>query len=748
MSGNRRSAISALSAFLLIIATVFVAGSADAQVSQRLTVDATVDTVDASPGDGTCADATGQCSLRAAIQEAGAGNETTQITLPAGTYKFTLENADGDEDNSATGDLDISTDVRISGFGATIDADWLDRAFEVTESGSFTASGIAIINGYARGGEDPVVGSGGAIANAGSTMLQLVTFTGNRAEGPAASGGAILNTGTMTIRFSTFEANRATRAGGAIEANAGSTTIIRSTFNANTTGSEPGNGGALHLSGAGDVIVDDSIFNANTATAEGGALWNSGGGTMTISNSTFTANVASGAEADQGGGALFNDGGVMTVETSTLSGNRANGAAGSGGGILNNAGTLSVTDTDIVANTANRAGGGIEANVGTTTLAGVVLQDNNTGSAPGNGGGLHITGAGDATIDDSDVRDNAAAAEGGGLWNGAGTMTVTDTRISNNSASGAEADQGGGGLFNAGGTLIVSGGSVDDNTADGAAGSGGGILNDQGTLSVDGTSISRNISNRAGGGIEANVGSTDLTNVQLLQNWTLTAPGNGGGLHITGAGNASVDASSVLFNTAGAEGGGLWNGGGTMTVTDTYVSHNVARGAAADQGGGGLFNAGGTLVVTGGAVVDNDAEGASGSGGGILNDMGDLTVTETDISRNTSSRAGGGIEAVGGAEGPLGTTTLVDVRLDRNSTGDAPGNGGGLHLSANGTVDIDGGRVIGNSAAKEGGGLWNSAVGTMTVDGTTVSRNSSPVGADLFTQPGGNLDVEGQAVIG
>ncbi|MEZ6137409.1 MAG: hypothetical protein R3C53_21175 [Pirellulaceae bacterium] len=62
-------------------------------------------------------------------------------------------------------------------------------------------------------------------------------------------------------------------------------------------------------------------------------------------------------------------------------------------------------------------GGGIEAETGTTTnLTNVFLTMNNAGSVPmrlprpGNGGGLHITGAGNATITGGEVTDNVAAA--------------------------------------------------------------------------------------------------------------------------------------------------------------------------------------------------------------------------------------------------------------------------------------------------------------------------------------------------
>ncbi|HKJ56246.1 MAG TPA: hypothetical protein VJ978_09695, partial [Nitriliruptoraceae bacterium] len=106
---------------------------------------------------------------------------------------------------------------------------------------------------------------------------------------------------------------------------------------------------------------------------------------------------------------------------------------------------------------------------------------------------------------------------------------------------------------------------------------------------------------------------------------------------------------------------------------------------------------------------------------------------------NTSNRAGGGIEAV------AGTTDLDRVDLSGNSTGAAPGNGGGLHLTGAGTVDITDSLVVTNTAAAEGGGLWNSATGTMTVGDTTISGNQAPVGPDVFND-GGVFTVDGAPV--
>jgi CSLREA domain-containing protein len=79
-------------------------------------VDTTADTQDATPGNGTCADANGMCSLRAAITEANASAGTDEITLPAGNYTQTL--AAVNENANAGGDLDITSAITINGAGS------------------------------------------------------------------------------------------------------------------------------------------------------------------------------------------------------------------------------------------------------------------------------------------------------------------------------------------------------------------------------------------------------------------------------------------------------------------------------------------------------------------------------------------------------------------------------------------------------------------------------------------------------
>lgn len=616
--------------------------------------------------------------------------------------------------------------------------------------------------------------------NAGNTTLvELTLVNGMTAGGDASaserSGGAILNTigGVLTVNGGAMNSNTSDRAGGAIEDESNemnAVTLNGVDFSGNNAGVNPGNGGVLHVSGSGGVSVSGGTFDGNMAV-EGGALWNNQG-EMTVDGATFTANTASGGDADaggatgQGGGAIFaeNGDGSLTVMNSTFADNMAMGDVSSGGAIFANEGTtLTVSTSSFTGNMANRAGGAIETRASTmTTLDQVTLDDNtanttdNEAAAGGNGGGLHVSGNGNVDITASQVINNTAATEGGGLWNNTGTMTLDGSTVSSNFANGMGAQDGGGGIFNnaggdesGSGTVVVTNSIITGNRASVGSGSGGGILNNfGGTLEVTNTRISGNDARRAGGGIET-VGSTQvtLTVVDLSGNTTGPMPGNGGGLHVSGDGNVDVVNSFVGGNEAEAEGGGLWNNTGVMNISGTSLVGNVALGDEATNGGGAVFNnngdgtGNGTVNIRLSRIADNLASGNAGSGGGIFaNTGGTVNVFDTRIESNIANRAGGGIES------NAATVNLTRVVLgglsaaQGNDAGVTPGNGGGLHVSGAGTTMLVDSSV-GYNVANEGGGLWNFNSGNMTVRNTTVSNNQAMNpdvggGGGVFQQPG------------
>jgi hypothetical protein len=144
---------------------------------------------------------------------------------------------------------------------------------------AFTLQNLTIADGRDAG-------SGGGIANDGTTTATHCTFSGNT----GGAGGALYNTGTLTLTDSTLTGNGTTAGGngGAIYSN-GTLTVSRGTIRGNTAAGG-GNGGG--------------IYNMNT---------------LTIANSTIAGN---GAPAGDGGG-LYHDSDDGTVVNSTISGNSA-----------------------------------------------------------------------------------------------------------------------------------------------------------------------------------------------------------------------------------------------------------------------------------------------------------------------------------------------------------------------------------------------------------------------------------------
>ncbi|WP_044255797.1 tail fiber protein, partial [Rhodopirellula sp. SWK7] len=500
------------------------------------------------------------------------------------------------------------------------------------------------------------------------------------------------------------------------------------------------------------IDMAGGTLSGNTAVIGGGLLIDnstSATTTATLSGVTISGNTATGGTAPlEGGGGIYNNGAILNIIAgSTISGNFAITGQGSGGGILST-GTLTISDSSLVDNDANRAGGGIEiaAGSGLTTLTDVTLDRNDALAGPGNGGGLHVSGAGNVAVVRGFVRDNTAAAEGGGLWNGGGTLTINGTTISGNVASGAAADQGGGGVFNDSGVLDIDNAIIQDNEADGVLGSGGGVFTLDGTVRIDNSTIQSNSANRAGGGIEIVAGTVTLSNVQLLSNdvdgmgttATTPNPGNGGALHVTATATVTLAGGLVQGNLAREEGGGLWNSiTGTMIIDNVSLDSNVARAAAGglDQGGGGVFNNGGEVTIRNNTSITNNlATDNLGNGGGVMTVGGTVTIQNSALTGNQAARAGGGIENNAGDVSLTGVNVGGVNVADGNTAGI---NGGGLHASdAASVTTVTGGLFQNNLAQQEGGGLWNGD-GLLRINNTTITQNTANSANNVGNDQGG-----------
>ena len=180
-------------------------------------VDHTGDTLDQNPGDGSCMDSNGNCTLRAAIDEANSDDTIDEIVLPEG--KVTLSKSGIDEDDNATGDLDVKSPLILRGQGAdtsTVDADGIDRVLQTTSNG-ITLSLRAL---HLTGGDTVAYsgdGAGGGVYSGGGGELNVAeaAITNNAAgEGSGDFGGGIFADGTTRILRTTIRGNEAVGSGG------------------------------------------------------------------------------------------------------------------------------------------------------------------------------------------------------------------------------------------------------------------------------------------------------------------------------------------------------------------------------------------------------------------------------------------------------------------------------------------------------------------------------------------------------
>ena len=177
----------------------------------------------------------GDCSLREAIIAANtdaprdacpAGSGADTIDLPAGDYVFAL--AGTDEDAAATGDLDITHDLTLTGAGKAstiIDGHGLDRVFDVrTFAISVQISDVTITGGDSNG----FIGGGILLAHGNG-----LTLTNSRVKDNTGSAG-IYVTGLSTLTLVNTRVYNHDQKG--IVIGSGSTaTLINSLVSDNTT---------------------------------------------------------------------------------------------------------------------------------------------------------------------------------------------------------------------------------------------------------------------------------------------------------------------------------------------------------------------------------------------------------------------------------------------------------------------------------------------------------------------------------
>jgi CSLREA domain-containing protein len=274
----------------IIIVLVFVCLSANTRAA-NFTVNSNGDTSDAAIGNGICADAVGDCTLRAAVEESNALSSNDVINFAASLTNTTITLTSGNE---------------------------------ITISQTVGPPGTLTINGL---GADKLTIDGGAgtnrifFMNLVSVTIRGVTLQGGGASGAVLTGGAIdvqgnLISGTLVLDRVVIRNNIAQRGGGVELAQGVNHRITNSVIYSNSSNICAG----LYQDGGTLFVANTTISgnNANVGDAYGGGYCSFGSASATFRNSTIVNNTA----GDRSGGIRM-AGSSLNLGNTILAGNNA-----------------------------------------------------------------------------------------------------------------------------------------------------------------------------------------------------------------------------------------------------------------------------------------------------------------------------------------------------------------------------------------------------------------------------------------
>ncbi len=556
---------------------------------------------------------------------------------------------------------------------------WRNNAYYYSGGGVYSAGTATITNStlsenLATGND---LGIGAGVFNAGDMLIANSTLAVNTA---GFHGGGVSNDGALTIVNSTIVENWAGKAAGGIE-NHGILTA-KSTIVAGNTGGDvfgvlaagsthnlvqdPANSGGLTNGINGNILGVDPLldgFASNGGPTQTKALR---AGSPAIGKGVNPNNLAS----DQRGGPFVRgtvvDIGayqmqslVLVVDSNSADAEDANYGPGN----------LTLREAVNIAN----ANPGADSVSFATALRGSI-----------------ITLGGEEITVDADLAINGP---------GAGLITVSGNNASRvfNFASGVSSLSG----------LTIANGFVDDSTSDGHTGGGilnrgtltvtnatllrnvateGGGISNQGVLTINGAMISQNSASSGGGGGVGSRGTLTIINSTISHNRSSIS---GGGVYTFGA--AAISGSTISDNlvsgTSYSNGGGVYCGGGQMSLMASTLSGNIAS-----QGGGGIFvGPHATVAITNSTISGNTAR----LGAGVFS-YGDVTLSNSTVARNTASDNTGGIYC--SDAGTRSWLTLQRTLVAENTGGD-------LGLVGWSSIKSSSNNLIGDF--KSAGGLLN-----------------------------------------
>jgi len=165
-----------------------------------------------------------------------------------------------------------------------------------------------------------------------------------------------------------------------------------------------------------------------------------------------------------------------------------------------------------------------------------------------------------------------------------------------------------------------------------------------------------------------------------------------------------------------------------LTITGAGADVTIIDAAGIDRAFDILSNAG--IINISGVTITNGDAGNDGGGGLKLLDGNTLSISDSQISNNTTAGLGGGLYNISS------TLNLTNVTVSENSADE----GAGILVSNSAGGTLINTTISGNTSANNGGGIHTAS--DLTIINSTIAYNSSTTGTGgIFAQGSGDADL-------
>ena len=625
---------------------------------------------------------------------------------------------------------------------AAVDAAvWLDRC-RLEGNKAATGGAVAVQAGRLLVGDSELLmnsaaGLGGAVAVRGAALapggcwggtgVGLRLAAANISMNVAESGGAVavLQAGLVADMVDMWS-NAALSQGGAILA-AGRAAVNLTDAMLDSNGAR--NGGALHLSDEGRLLMQGCYAHNNTADAAGGVIYVNGTGSeVVLRDSEFDYNWAK----LLGGVATIKDGNKVDIVRCNFTRNEAEMAAGVLYGRYIN---VTADASRFAFNWAGRDGGAMYcAGFCDWQLTGCDFFNN---TCPQNGGALFGWNMA-ARVSGGTFEINAANALGGAISMANSTVLLENAKLYGNQAT--DNDAAGGAIYSQNSTWSVYGCDLQQNLAPW----GGAVYLVNSTLSVLDTLVANNSAFSAGAGVHVLNSEAVLTTTTMHDNLAIL---HAGSLYCQ-ASDCTIEEGNFFNESSKGGAGSIFATSGNLTLMFTNITGGFAGSA---EGGGALLLRAAKLRMRGCRLSDNSA--VAGPGGALQLDGVREAFVDSTVFDNNKAAQGGALAVIASS-----------LALRRSTVrGNVAGVGGGIALLSGARLAANGSSVEGNRAAVGGGAAADNSTLVLTDGGVTGNAarwlpgaprthtfggqpTLAGLGGGLYTR-GGAIEVTGTDVV-